>query len=167
MTGSGGHIHSHTVLLAATAVVLTLVGGCQRAAQVGTEVAHGVHPVPVPVPKVGVPSGLPKPGHPDLPAVGVPAVVPPAGPLDQLLTRFANGSQEERVVKFAACTAMRKSTSSQRTTDQWRSQIYAAAPELAAGNLRRAVVDKAVDRVASALSATRDYGATYTRLCKF
>lgn len=165
MTGSVGHIRSRTILLAATAAVLTLVGGCQRAAQVGTEVAHEIHPVPVP--KIGVPSGLPKPGHPDLPAVGVPAVVPPAGPLDQLLTRFANGSQEERVVKFAACTAMRKSTSSQRTTDQWRSQIYTAAPELAAGNLRRAVVDKAVDRVASALSATRDYGATYTRVCKF
>jgi hypothetical protein len=38
---------------------------------------------------------------------------------------------------------------------------------LTAGKLRRAVVDKAVDRVASALSATRDYGATYTRVCKF
>jgi len=151
--------------LAAVAVALTLVGGCQRAAQVGTEVAHELHPVPVP--KIEVPSGLPRPGHPDLPTVGVPAVVPSAGSLDQLLTRFANGSQEERVVKFAACTAMRKSTNSQRTTDQWRSQIYAAAPELAAGNLRRAVVDRAVDRVASALSATRDYGTTYTRLCKF
>jgi len=97
----------------------------------------------------------------------VTAVVPSAGPLDQLLTRFANGSQEERVVKFAACTAMRKSTDSTQTTDQWRSQIYVAAPELTAGKLRRAVVDKAVDRVASALSATRDYGATYTRVCKF
>lgn len=42
------------------------------------------------------------------------------------------------MVKFAACTAMRKSTSSQRTTDRVGSQIYAAAPELAAGNLRRA-----------------------------
>jgi len=71
------------------------------------------------------------------------------------------------VVKFAACTAMRKSTDSTQTTDQWRSQIYVAAPELTAGKLRRAVVDKAVDRVASALSATRDYGATYTRVCKF
>lgn len=165
MTGSVGHICSRTTLVAAAAAVLALLGGCQRAAQVGKEVAHELHPVPVP--KIEVPSGLPKPGHPDLPAVGVPAVVPPAGPLDQLLTRFANGSQEERVVKFAACTAMRKSANSRRTTDQWRSQIYTAAPELAAGNLRRALVDKAVDRVASALSATRDYGATYTRVCKF
>jgi len=165
MTGSVGRIRSRTTLLAAVAAVLTLVGGCQRAAQVGTEVAHEFHPVPVP--KIEVPSGLPRPGHPDLPAVGVPAVLPPTGSLDQLLTRFATGSQEERVVKFAACTAMRKSTDSTQTTDQWRSQIYAATPELTAGKLRRAVVDKAVDRVASALSATRDYGATYTRMCKF
>lgn len=165
MAGSVGRIRSHATLLVAVAATLTLVGGCQRAARVGTEVAHELHPVPVP--KIDVPSGLPKPGHVDVPVAGVPGVVPPAGSLDQLLTRFANGNQEERAVKFAACTAMRESTDSQQTTDQWRSQIYAAAPELATGRFRRALVDKAVDRVASALSATRDYGTTYIRVCKF
>ena len=167
MTGSVGRIRSRTTVLVVVAMVAALVSGCPRAAQIGKEVA-GVHPPPV-LPKIEVPPELPRPGAlPELPRAGVPAAVPPTGSLDQLLTRLENGNPEEQMVKFAACTAMRKSsTDSKRTAAQWRAQIYSAAPELTAGNLRRAVVDMAVERVASALSATRDYGATYTRVCKF
>ena len=175
MTGSVGRIRSCTTLLAVVVVAVASLSGCQprtvvvagkEAVVVGKEVA-GVHPPPV-LPRVEVPPALPRPGvSPELPKAGVPAVVPPAGSLDQLLTRLEKGNPEERMVKFAACTAMRKSTDSKRTAAQWRAQIYTAAPELTAGNLRRAVVDKAVERVASAMSTTRDYGATYTRVCKF
>ncbi len=175
MTGSVGRIRSCTTLLAVVAVVAASVGGCQprtavvvgkEAAVVGKEVA-GVHPPPV-LPKIEVPPELPKPGAPPgMPRVGVPPVVPTTGSLDQLLTRLEKGNPEERMVKFAACTAMRKSTDSKPTAQQWRSRIYSAAPALTAGKLSRVVVDKVVERVAVALSATRDYGATYTRVCKF
>ncbi|WP_418005204.1 hypothetical protein ACNO8X_10365 [Mycobacterium sp. PDNC021] len=157
------------------AVAVALLSGCQprtavvvgkEAVVVGKEVA-GVHPPPV-LPKIEVPPELPRPGSPsELPKVGVPPVVPTTGSLDQLLTRLEKGNPEEQMVKFAACTAMRKSTDSKPTAQQWRSRIYTAAPALTAGNLRRAVVDKVVERVAVALSATRDYGATYARVCKF
>lgn len=172
MTGSVGRIRSRTTLLV---VAVASLSGCQprtavvvgkEAVVVGKEVA-GVHPPPV-LPKIEVPPELPRPGSPsELPKVGVPPVVPTTGSLDQLLTRLEKGNPEEQMVKFAACTAMRKSTDSKLTAQQWRSRIYTAAPALTAGNLRRAVVDKVVERVAVALSATRDYGATYARVCKF
>lgn len=175
MTGSVSRIRSRTTLLIVVAVVAASVGGCQprtavvagkEAVVVGKEVA-GVHPPPV-LPKIEVPPELPKLGAPPgMPKVGVPPVVPTTASLDQLLTRLEKGNPEEKMVKFAACTAMRKSTDSKPTAQQWRSRIYTAAPELTAGNLSRAVVDKTVERVAVALSATRDYGATYTRVCKF
>lgn len=175
MTGSVSRIRSRTTLLIVVAVVAASVGGCQprtavvagkEAVVVGKEVA-GVHPPPV-LPKIEVPPELPKLGAPPgMPKVGVPPVVPTTGSLDQLLTRLEKGNPEEKMVKFAACTAMRKSTDSKPTAQQWRSRIYTAAPALTAGNLSRAVVDKTVERVAVALSATRDYGATYTRVCKF
>ncbi len=175
MTGSASRIRSRTTLLAVVVVAVASLSGCQprtavvagkEAVVVGKEVA-GVHPPPV-LPKIEVPSEPPKPwAPPQPPKPGVPPVVPTTGSLDQLLTRLAKGNPEERMVKFAACTAMRKTTDSKPTAQQWRSRIYSAAPALTAGNLRRAVVDKLVERVAVALSATRDYGATYTRVCKF
>lgn len=168
MTGSVSRMRSRTTLLVVVAVVVALVSGCQprTAIGVGRVVTRELHLVPVP--KIDVPPALPKPGAlPAPPKVGVPPVVPTTGSLDQLLTRLEKGNPEEQMVKFAACTAMRKSTDSKPTAQQWRSRIYTAAPALTAGKLRRALVDKVVERVAVALSATRDYGATYTRVCKF
>jgi len=170
-------MRSRTTPLVVVAVVVALVSGCQprTAIGVGRVVTRELHLVPVP--KIDVPPALPKPGAlpappkpgalPAPPKVGVPPVVPTTGSLDQLLTRLEKGNPEEQMVKFAACTAMRRSTDSKPTAQQWRSRIYIAAPALTAGNLRRALVDKVVERVAVALSATRDYGATYTRVCKF
>jgi hypothetical protein len=135
-------------------VVAVSAAGCpwDDAARTAQEGAHEIHPQ----------GDLPK-----LPP-GAGQIVPTLSAAQQkavnILNGLDDGSLEGKLVKKAACSAMRKTQDdSSDTAGSWQDRIYA---ELPSTGLEQYVIHKLVARAAAGLGAANDY-PVYLRVCGF
>jgi hypothetical protein len=142
------------------ALVFSLLSGCSRseAPRVLEGAARELHPNDVPRP------------HIDLPVPSFPGALPGGEEnAAQALTSLENGSLEDKLVKKAACYALRRAQNESGVDEPWRARIYAELPALEGYDaLNQYLIDKAVNRVAAGLAGLdSNYGTFYFNVCRF
>ncbi|WP_269893674.1 hypothetical protein [Mycobacterium hippophais] len=85
--------------------------------------------------------------------------------LDAAITKLANGTTEEKLVKKAACSALQTPPPYNENQSEWEQRIRSYIPDADESGVSGYAIDYALDRVTSPLAGMDTYGGVYFRVC--